>query len=149
MSSNVLKLIPSSPDFLPPESAQIKAIELLKVFFSSTVDVATETTTQVRFIDAGSNWGRISCPSCGLEIDEEAWQRAMDSAYSTDFDDLSITVSCCGSTLSLNELDYAWPVGFARFVISIRDPKKKLDGETLHLLEQLLGCQLREIQAHY
>lgn len=149
MSSNVLKLVPISPKCVPHDAAQKRAHELLISYFPKATQVTITTTEQVHFIDAGSNWGRIFCPACGSELDTQIWQQAMDAAYETEFMNLLMILPCCGATYSLNDLRYEWPVGFARFVIAIHNPNTDLDSDKMHLVEQILGCALRKIWAHY
>jgi len=68
----------------------------------------------------------------------------MDQAYETG--DLSFVATCCGSTLSMNELEYGWPCGFARFSISARNPNvADFPKRDIEALERLLGTGLRVV----
>ncbi len=74
----------------------------------------------------------------------------MDKAYASAFEELAITLPCCGGTTSLNDLDYDWPAGFAKFVLEAMNPNvKDLDVEAVNRLEATLGCALRRIWTHY
>ncbi len=149
MSTNVLKLIPTSPQFVPNEATIDKALKLLAEFFPEARQVTYTVTDQVQFVDPGANFERVSCPLCGTEIDDESWRQAMDAAYQTDFRDLSARVPCCGGVVSLNDLQYEWPAGFARFELQVYEPGADIDDEKLELLRSALGCDLRKIWAHY
>lgn len=148
MSSDILKLIPSSPEYVPDEGAQRHIYDL----FASCVPraiVHSEVTEEVRFIDQGANWERVVCPACGAEIDTEWWQKSMDIAYQTKFTALLVDTPCCGKRYSLNDLCYEWPAGFARFVIEVHNLGMDINDNMVYSLEQILGCKLRKIWAHY
>jgi hypothetical protein len=149
MSDNTLKLIPASPHYVPTAVAAQEARDLLAVFFSEAAEISSKFTEEARFVDQGANWERVLCPICGTELDEAWWQKAMDAAYRTNFANLSVILPCCGAMLSLNDLQYEWPAGFARFTLEIRNPGGDLDDYQLRSLEQILGCHLRKIWAHY
>ncbi len=72
----------------------------------------------------------------------------MDAASSSDFENLITEVPCCRATVSLNDLDYEWPMGFARFVIEICNPCRELTVDEMHYIEELIGCKIKYIQAH-
>lgn len=149
MSDNVLKLIPTSVQCAADSVALKKAVNVLASFFPEAAEVGFESTEQVRFIDPGENLEKIFCPICSNEIDVEWWQEAMSTAHQRHFSDLSIELPCCGAASSLNDLIYHWPAGFARFVLTVRDPNAGVDRRQLESLEAIVGCTLREIWAHY
>lgn len=73
----------------------------------------------------------------------------MDEASETEFRSLLIRSRCCGTTISLNDLDYDCPVGFARYVLEAMNPSSKgLSPSQLTTLGTTLGCAVREIAAH-
>jgi hypothetical protein len=149
MSENVLKLIPIWPHYVPNAAAVRTASNLLAQFFPEAEETASRLTDKVRFVDQGENWERVLCPVCGSKLDENWWQEAVDTAYITGFTDLYVDVPCCGARLSLNDLEYVWPAGFARFALEIRNPLADLNKEQLLALEQILGCGIRKVWAHY
>ena len=75
----------------------------------------------------------------------------MDEAYKSRFSDLSLIMPCCGKATDLNALRYEWPAGFARFVLRAQnaDIGGFLPASDLSVLEDILGCKLRQILAHY
>ncbi len=74
----------------------------------------------------------------------------MEAAETHAFAQLDVTMPCCGRAGSLNDLRYDWPMGFARFVLSARNPNlPELPPEALRRLVQIVGCELRVIWAHY
>jgi len=74
----------------------------------------------------------------------------MDRASEGRFADLSVVLPCCGVVASLNDLRYEWPAGCARFVLEAMNPGgPALSAAQVAQLEQLVGCPLRLIRAHY
>ncbi|MBV9851228.1 MAG: hypothetical protein JO250_16280 [Armatimonadetes bacterium] len=94
---------------------------------------------------------RVLCPAChaGL-LDDGRWTQMMDTACETLFTHLVMPMPCCGAWLSLNDLNYDWPVGFARFVLEARNPDvPDLERDQVRALERILDCRLRVIWVHY
>jgi hypothetical protein len=60
-----------------------------------------------------------------------------------------IETPCCSHNLSLNDLDYHWPAGFARYHLEARDPSGEFTDEHRAAVEGILHCSLRLIWAHY
>ncbi|MDD5760080.1 MAG: hypothetical protein PHI06_13475 [Desulfobulbaceae bacterium] len=149
MSDNILKLIPSSPTYVPGESAINKAVDLIQVFLPLAEDISIEISEFPRFIDQGSNWERVTCPNCNAVIDIDWWQQAMDKAFKNGFKNLVVEVPCCNLEVSLNDLRYEWPAGFAKFSIEIRNPQIELSELKLKELEHILGSSIKKIWAHY
>jgi hypothetical protein len=52
--------------------------------------------------------------------------------------------------VSLNDLVYSWPSGFARYTLEAMNPGLGSLPERVHArLESVLGCRVRVIWAHY
>lgn len=149
MSDNILKLIPSSPTYVPGKARVEEALDRVKEAFPFTNSIRVNVSESLRFIDQGANLERIICPNCNAILDTSWWQSAMDEAYKNGFINLSIKVPCCGTETNLNELRYVWPAGFARFSIEISNPGIDISDSTLHELEVVLGTSLIKIWAHY
>ncbi|SRR5579884_245754 len=149
MSESTLIFIPTDPEFIPEPEAQWAAAELLKSFLPKSDEVRASTSDEVEFIVTGGNLERILCPACGATVDEDWWIEAMNTAYSeSKFANLQVILPCCGTRVSLNDLHYEWPTGFARFRLEAHNPTTDLDGTFVSRLEQILGCKLRKIWAH-
>lgn len=149
MSDNYLRLIPSSPVFIPDKNAIDKAVFLLEEDFPYPDMVRIAISDSPRFIDQGANWERVTCPCCNDNLDLEWWQNAMDRASISGFQNLSVKAPCCGVATTLNDLVYDWPAGFARFLIEISNPKEDINDARINQLETILGSPLRKIWAHY
>jgi hypothetical protein len=149
VSVSYLRFIPTDPAYDPPLAKDQQAEQLLARFVPKSTEITSQRYEMIQFVDAGSNWEAIHCPGCGAILENDAWGNLVDQAFVTHFADLSLAMPCCETISSLNNLHYGWPVGFARFVLQARDPDAELDEEQLLLLEEVLGCHLRTIWAHY
>ncbi len=148
MSDDYLRLIPVDQRYVPTSEQVTKALELVVRYWPET-EPEVVAGGPVKFVDSGANLRRIRCPECGSSLDEDWWRRSMDHAYKTGFEDLSIVTPCCGNTTSLNDLEYEWPAGFARFRISLLNPARKPDAMTIQDIGEAVGCAIREVWAHY
>ena len=149
MSDNLLKLIPISPIYVPEEDSIQKALASIKLLFWSASEITIKQTDSPQFIDQGGNFERIICPKCSGTINEAWWKEAMNNALAKEFFELNVIVLCCNSMMSLNELKYEWPAGFACFSIQITNPNRDLSHEELHAIEVVLGTRLKKIWARY
>ncbi|GCE06874.1 hypothetical protein [Dictyobacter aurantiacus] len=149
MSENFLRLIPIDPQYVPSQVAQYQVKSLLASFLPEK-EIQVKLSEEVAFIDAGNNLELIQCPACEAPVSCEWWSAMMDHAYaSSHFLNLNVTMPCCATMVSLNNLHYMWPVGFARFVIEIRAPERGLAERLQPLIQPMLGCPIRKIHAHY
>lgn len=148
MSTNILKLVSITPQYTPSAIQQQEAKEFIASRFPQA-EVEVTVTETVQFIDSGTNFTKVACPVCKNEIDLNRWQELMDKAYQTQFADLLISCPHCAATTTLDDLEYEWPVGFARFIIEVRNLDNDTDSNALSFLEQVLRTKLRKIWAHY
>jgi len=151
MSDSILKLIPVEPEFLPDQKAQERAGELLCLLFRDADDVTINTSEETAFVDQGENFESVHCPVCGAGLQMDWWADAMATAAKDGFFVLGVHLPCCNSMASLNDLQYDWPAGFARFVIEVINPGDDcvIDDQSKQLLESVLGCKLRVVKTHY
>jgi hypothetical protein len=49
------------------------------------------------------------------------------------------------------DIEFDWPAGFARFELNVMNPnvKDNLTKTQLLQLEEILGCPLKQVRAHY
>jgi len=147
MSDNWLQFVPADPTYRPSRAAADQAKTLLASFVPRAHEANVEFKDAIEFIHAGSNWSRVNCPVCGTDA-EAWWSEAVGAAFNN-FTDLNVTAPCCGARVSLNEMKYVWPVGFASFVIEAMNPGvADLSPEQEELLASCLGCKLRKIWVH-
>ena len=145
MPDRILRLIPTSPAYVPHSRAQQTAKGLLASFLSQTTPIHTTVSQDVIFVDPGKDLTSIACPLCQTPIEFAWWQQAMESAYAHRFADLAVTLPCCGARASLNDLRYDGPAGFAKFMLEAHDPPRELQERSVWTLEQTLGCNLRTV----
>ncbi|MBZ0287749.1 MAG: hypothetical protein K8I30_09055 [Anaerolineae bacterium] len=149
MSDQILRLIPVDPDFIPDEHAQQSALDCMTAWLPSADVVNGTASDEVNFVDPGMNLVQIFCPACGTPLDMGDWQAMMDTAFISQFADLTVTMPCCGAVGSLNDLHYDWPAGFARYVLESLNPNGDLDDVQINELAHILGCPVRKIWAEY
>jgi hypothetical protein len=133
---------------VPSDANREAAVQLLREWRAEADEVASIVSEQVEFIDQGANLERVSCPNCGSELAVDWWQDAFDRASERQFADLSVATPCCGHSMSLNDLDFDWPAGFARFVIWAMNPADDLTDAQVSALERTLDTPLRRIWRH-
>jgi hypothetical protein len=148
MSDNFLCIIPRDPWFIPDERARVQAQQLFQKFASNAYEITSSVTDSPIFVDAGANFEAVVCPRCGQELDSW-WQTIMDRTMPAQVPNLTIVTPCCAATLSLNDLRYGWPCGFARYTLEAQNPDiVMLSVGQIRALEQLLNCKLRQILIH-
>jgi hypothetical protein len=161
-----LSLIPEEPSYVPPADAQLRALDTFRAFLAKKmpfqvkpsvrwdepeVEIEVDVSDDIQFIHQGVNFESVSCPACGTEIEFKSWEAWMNGSYKSKFVNRSITMPCCGCETDLNALRYDWPAGFARFSLRAVNPDIEnglLPPDKLSVLEEILGCKLRQIGAH-
>lgn len=150
MSTDLLRFIPVDPLHVPSPEAIADARALVRTFFPAAELISSETSDEVRFVDAGELFESVCCPSCGRELDVEWWQSAMERAFDRSFADLSVTMPCCGAGSSLHDLDYRAPAGFARFTLEVAEPGvSELTAAQQEQLEEVLQTKVRVVRSRY
>lgn len=155
MSDDYIRLIPTDASWQPGAEGAAAATTYVGGLFGGVGDRADEIVSTyydaVTFIDAGENTSRAWCPACGSEIDLD-WMFGILGEWYPQLADLDCTAPCCGAVVSLNELKYDWPMGFARFEITVLNGSRatyRLDAEELERVGVLLGHPVRQVLAHY
>lgn len=147
MSDNWLILIPTRPNHVPDPQAQEAARALLAELLPEA-QVKASVSPKIEFVHPFGNWSGVRCQLCLADIEDWCIE-AIDKASETAFENLSVFTPCCGGAASLNDLDYGWPAGFARFSLEAQNPNvKELDAQVVQRLESILGCRLRRIWRH-
>lgn len=75
----------------------------------------------------------------------------MDELEDGDTEGITVTMPCCLRSAPLTSLQFDRPAAFARFELSILDPGigEDLPQKQLAEFEKILGCELRQVRAHY
>jgi hypothetical protein len=161
-----LSLIPEEPSYIPRADAQSRALDAIRAFLKkkvlfqkrvirrrdeAEVVVEVEVSDDIQFVHPGVNLESVSCPACDTRLDIETWNEWMDKSCDSKFVDRSITTPCCGCETELNALQYDGPAGFARcilHVVNLDIENGLLPPDKLSVLEEILGCKLRQIGMH-
>lgn len=147
MSDHIVKIIPRDPLYLPPE----QTLDVAKAYLEAHINsdgINISVNGSPVFVDCGSNLSEIFCPKCGKKLDYSWWQSAMSKAFEGEFMFLGTVAPCCGAAVSLNELCYHFPCGFARTRIEIYNPGQAVEDDILAPVQKILGTELRVIHAH-
>jgi hypothetical protein len=148
MSSYQITLIPADPNYVPPADAQEAARKLLETFVPEADEVTAETRDQLDFHTGNGNWSGVLCPFCGADIQDWFFAK-VDEKYADAWRDLSVITPCCGKQVSLNDMNFVWPAGFALFSLEAQEPNiYDLEPTKIQVLENTLGCKLRRIWVH-
>jgi hypothetical protein len=74
----------------------------------------------------------------------------MGEAYEAEFATLEVATPCCGEAMSLNDLRYDWPAGFAHASLTVAEPQREwLDETELAQVAADLGHPVRQVMVHY
>jgi len=148
MSSTVLKIISTIPTYVPNKSERENAEIFLEKMYDKT-DIELQSSETVEFVDQGENFDSVSCNLCGHKFEMEVWQTLVDKAHDQKFSELRFVTPCCNKNTSLNDLIYVSPAGFAKFTITIADPKSEMDQKSTTELERILNTKVKSFWAHY
>lgn len=148
MSESDLRLIPTDPYFVPEPAAVEQAHRLFAAYLPASYETTASVFDKVQFVDPGGNLEKIVCPHCQSVLAIDWWKQAMDTSFAGGFLKLGVNMPCCGNRTTLNDLQYVWPAGFARFMLEAIDSERDLTDEQLRELERILGTPLRKIWAH-
>lgn len=152
MSDTLLSLVPVDRTHVPAQPARERAVALLRTLAPSADEVLDTVSEEIVFIDCGVNWSGVHCPVCGRDAD--AWfAGAMSDAFERSrFRELTVAAPCCGAGVELDALDFGWPVGFARYTLTARNPGAQghgFSGSQQRMVEEMMGCPLRVIWRRY
>jgi hypothetical protein len=150
MSVSYLRIIPTQPDWVPEDDAAQALEAAVHEKFSEFGDVTATDHGEIIFVDQGEGFEWARCPKCGSEIDLDWWGEMMDGAAESDFEHLDVRPVCCGKNVSLNDLEYHQPAGFARFVVEVEGYDGGfLEAKELSRLSDIAGFPLRQVLARY
>lgn len=150
MSEHFLVVIPADPKAELPATADIVRAALGAI--AGTDETRVKDYGKLQFIDCGENFRQVSCPHCKSEISIEAWRGWMDEDWHGEegFHLHRHATLCCGKDVTVNSLDYDFPQGFARWMISARNTNRgPLTDAELKRLTDIAGIGLRAIAQMY
>lgn len=147
MSDSMVKIIPKDPFYKIPEPALQAAEDFVKTHIRCDA-VNTQCSETPVFVDCGGNLEKIFCPECHTELDFDWWGEVMGRADENGFTSLETELPCCGKMISLNDLQYDFPCGFACSRICILNPQRLTEDTVIDSVETILGIGVRVITAH-
>lgn len=149
MSDDWIIVISEDPYVVPDAARRNRAKEWFLKIAPAAEEIRIIVTEQIEFFHCGANFGRISCPTCSVEIPLKWWQDRMDEDYGPGFKLAKYPTPCCGATHRLHDLVYEWPQGFGRFAVDALNPNLGLLDEIQRQeFEQILGTPVRIIYRH-
>lgn len=153
MSDHFLVVIPADPSAPLPEDGGDAICTALRDFAGSDECRVKSYDDRVQFIDAGENFESVSCPACGVTLDQDWWSGQMDHCWNSEerrFNLHAHALPCCGASKDLSELVYDGPQGFATWFVSARNEGRGplTKAEVAHL-ETIAGQKLTAIAQMY
>ncbi|MFE9960482.1 hypothetical protein [Micromonospora sp. NPDC005299] len=162
MSDLYIRVIPTDPEWQPTSEAAARAAKYIADLFAGPGDhvevVEPVFHERITLIDGGEYMEDVFCPRCdaaiGLDwfwdllIARNGGRRVGEPSI----DDLGVTVPCCGAALTLPQLRFEAPVGFARFEVSAMNWTRRvwdLSDEELAAAGDILGHPVTQVHAHY
>lgn len=162
MSDLYIRVIPTDLEWQPTSEAAARAAKYIADLFAGPGDhvevVELVFHERITLIDGGEYMEEVFCPRCdaaiGLDwfwdllIARNGGRRVGEPTI----DDLGVTVPCCGATLTLPQLRFEAPVGFARFEVSAMNWTRRvwdLSDEELAAAGDILGHPVTQVHAHY
>jgi hypothetical protein len=161
VSDDYLRIVPVEMEFVPATESHEAAIELLEEFFPDGEECEVEVYETVQFIDQGENLEAVICPACRkvnrINFLEEGdagasfWLELSERFEAEEVSEIAVHMLCCNTKVPFTSLTFDWPAAFARFELSVRNPDstEDLTESQLASIEQILGCKLKQVRAHY
>lgn len=107
MSDDYVHIIPAEPGVVPDEAKRQAAVSYFRSIAPQASEVSSSVSESLEFVDCGGNFGKICCPSCGVEIELDLWQEWMDQDYGEKgFTLTQHSMPCCGAQHRLHDLAY-------------------------------------------
>ncbi|BBH70173.1 hypothetical protein ACTI_68580 [Actinoplanes sp. OR16] len=162
MSELFIRVIPTDPAWQPTAEAAARTVTFVAGLFAGPGDHAEAVEPiyyeRITLIDGGEYTQDLFCPRCEADIGLDwFWELVRERnggrmIGEPTIHDLSVTVPCCAAALTLPELRFEAPVGFARFEVSVRNWARgawELDEKELAAAEAALGHPVTQVAAHY
>jgi len=138
------QLIPADPNFIPSESALDQAIAHLKSHLTPAETLDVELFEFPKFIAPNNRILGARCNMCGVALELNWWDSAMNDAWLSHHANLAVHLPCCGQPSTLNDLSYKPTAGFARFRLALESaPLGRLH---VAAIENILGCEIKTIE---
>lgn len=146
MSDTIIKFIPKDPYYKPPRAV----MQDLAAVSAGGTPCEVQVQETVEFTDAGENFESVRCPFCQSDL-MDAWGDAMDTAYlaGEGFANLAYMTPCCRKPTTLNDLEYEWPQGFYKTMVSFPTQlEEDIIAGILQGLQAKTGADWRIVKAY-
>lgn len=150
MSDHFLVVIPADPNADLPDTADALRACLGQLVGSEESRI--KDYGKLQFIDCGENFESIRCPACGSRFTVPQWHEWMNEDWHGEegFHLHRHLSPCCQVEMTLNELIYEWPQGFARWFVGARNEGRgPLAPHEIEKLEAIAGMPLKGIAQMY
>lgn len=156
MSDQWIVLIPEDPHYMPDAEQRNAAVRQLQALAPVCDDIRAIVRDTVGFFDCAASFESVSCPECRASISPEWWNQSIwrdcidehsDQGFKLD----QYETPCCATPVTLNDLLYDAPQGFARFALEVMNlrteslARASLDERNVAALEEILKVRLRRI----
>jgi hypothetical protein len=149
VSNGWILIIPRDPTYEPSDMAATRTHRYLIEQLPEAEEVLVERYDGIEFVHAGPNLDRLWCPLCQAELTVDWYYSCVGRAHKEQYRELAVEMPCCKGTGNLNDLGWNFPVGFARFALSARDPNVlDLTKAQMLELERLLETPITRIWRH-
>jgi hypothetical protein len=145
VSVDVLRIVPTDPDWAPDDVALRRALRVLRDLLPQADGVRGEVHDDVVLVTAGSEPEQALCPACGEELDADWWSRRLERAAAQGFARLGVVTPCCATRTSLGDLRFDRPAAFARTELRARRPGTGLAEADLDRIGHALGHRVRQL----
>jgi hypothetical protein len=150
MSESYAVVIPVDPKAALPETAEAVREALARIVGTDRSRV--KDYGKLQFIDCGESFETLACPACAASIGMDVWSGWMDEDWHGE-DGFRLhrhPTPCCNESVTLNDLVYFRPQGFARWFVSAYDTTHgPLTEDETRALSKVAGMPLRAIYQHY
>jgi hypothetical protein len=162
MSDLYIRVIPTDPEWQPTAEAAARAVEYVAGLFAGPGDhveaVEPVFYERITLIDGGEYTQDVFCPRCDAAIGLDWFWNLLRvrnggrMVGEPTIGDLGVIVPCCGTALTLPELHFEAPVGFARFEVSAMNWTRsvwELNDEELTTAGDILGHPVMQVHSLY
>lgn len=144
MSNLIINLIPVRIGLIP----EIPSIDMIKKTLHD-IDISCENISfsiknSIEVIGSKKNLQSVKCNKCYADA-VEWWADYMITSEENEYKVRSFITPCCGNESSLEELLYDSDVGFARFVLILKDPSNLLSKTDIEQLSELFKTDMRSV----
>lgn len=151
MSVSTTTVIPTEPRWRPTPDQEQRAVALIGEFLADYRELTVEWPEGVELYHGFELFECVCCHLCSARLDVQPWwTEQLDTAFQggAGFASLDVTTPCCARRVSLNDLDYRGPLGFASWAVTVSDSPRDLSETEIQQIETALGHRIRIVYAH-